>query len=111
MLARHLPRPETLVGNRAVAKHLAGPDVGVGANQMTGGGEQQGDRHLGDRVGVAARRVQHRDPGAGGACDVDVVGVPAGGRDGAQPELEHRTANRITLHDNDIGCLRADPLG
>ena len=103
--------PEPLIGDGAVAKHLPGPDVGVGGQQVTGGREQQGDRHLGDRVGVAARRVQHRDAGARRARDVDVVRVAAGRGDGPQSEFEHRTTYRITLHDNNIGCMRADLLG
>ena len=53
---------EPLIGDGAVAKHLAGPDIGVGGQQVAGGREQQRDGHLGDGVGIAARRVQNRDP-------------------------------------------------
>ena len=106
-----LPGPEPLVGDRAVAKHLAGPDIRVGGQQVAGRREQQGERHLGDGVGVAARGVQHRDARAGGAGDVDVVGVAAGRGDGPQRQLEYRTADRIALHDKHIGALGGDPLG
>ena len=102
---------EPLVGDGAVAKHLAGPDIRVGGQHVTGGREQQRDGHLGDRVGVAARRVQHRYPGGGGAGDVDVVGITAGGRDGPQRELEHRSAHRIGLHHKDIGAFCAGAVG
>ena len=58
---RHLPRPEPLVGDRAVAKHLARPDIRVGGQQVAGGPEKQGERHFRDGVGVAAGGVEHRD--------------------------------------------------
>ena len=102
---------EPLVGDGAVAKHLAGPDVRVGGQHVTGGREQQRNGHLGDRVGVAARGVQHRYPGGGGACDVDVVGITAGGRDGPQRQLEHRSVHRIGLHHKDIGAFCAGAVG
>ena len=60
-LPRHLPRPEPLVGDRAVAKHLALPHIRVGGQQVAGGREKQGERHFGDGVGVAAGGVEHRD--------------------------------------------------
>jgi xylulokinase len=105
-----LPGPEALVGNGAVAKHVAGPHISVGGQQVPGGGQQQRYRHLGDRVGVAGRGVQHRNPGGGGGGDVDVVGVPPRRRHRPQSQLEHRTGNRITLHHNDIGTLGGYPI-
>ena len=79
-LPGHLPRPEPLVGDRAVAKRLARPDIRVGGYQVAGGREKQGDRHLGDGVGIAAGGVEHRDARFGGTGDVDVVRVAAGRR-------------------------------
>ena len=102
---------EPLVGDGSVAKHLAGPHIRVGGQQVTGGREQQRDGHLGDRVGVAARGVQNRDPGGGGAGDVDVVGVTAGGCDGPQRELEHRPAHRIGFHHKHIGAFCSGAIG
>ncbi len=106
---RDLPGPEALVGDGAVAEHLAGADVRVGGQHVASGRKEQGDRHLGDRVGVAAGRMQHRDARRDRSRDVDVVGVSAGGRDGTQRQVEYRPAHRIALHDKDVGlfCRRA----
>ena len=104
-------RPEPLVGDGAVAKHLAGPDVRVGGQQVTGGREQQGERHLGDGVGVAARRVEHRDPGVRRARDVDVVRVAAGRGDGPQRQFEHRAATESLSTTSTSAVSRAEPLG
>ena len=106
-----LPAAEPLIGDAAVAKHVAAADIRVGGQQVAGGGQQQRHRHLGDRVGVAGRGVQHRDAGRGGSGDVDVVGVAAGGRDRAQRQLEHRAAHRVAFHHNDIGGFGGDPFG
>ena len=38
--SRHLPRPESLVGERAVAKYLALSDIRVGAQHVAGGREE-----------------------------------------------------------------------
>ena len=108
--AGDLPCPESLVGNGAVAKHLPGSDIRVGGQHVAGGGEQQCDRHFRDRIGVAPGCVQHRYARRGRAGDVDVVGIPAGGGDGAQRQVEYRPAHRITLHDKDIGVLCGRPL-
>ena len=78
---------------------------------MASGREEQRDRHLGDGVGIAARRVQHRDTRLRSACNVDVVGVPSRGGDGAQRQFEHRTAHRITFHDKHIRALGRCPFG
>ena len=78
---------------------------------MTGGGQQQRDRHLGDGVGVARRRIEHRYAGRGGRCDVDVVGVAPGGRHRTQTELKDRTFHPVALDDNHVGGLGGDPLG
>ena len=106
---RHLPRPEPLIGDGAVAKHLARPDIRVGGQHVAGDREEQGECHLGDGVGIAARGVEHRDARRGGAGDVDVVRVAAGGRDGPQRQVEYRAAHRITLHDKHIRVLRRRP--
>ena len=72
--------------------------------------EHQRHRELGDRVGVAARRPEHRDPRGGGARDVDVVGVAAARPDGDERDLEHRSLHRVGLHDENVGALGAQPL-
>ena len=106
-----LAAAEPLIWDAAVAKDVAAADIRVCGQQVTGGGQEQGHRHLGDRVSVAARGVQHRDAGRGGSWDVDVVGVPAGGRDRAQAQLEHRSAHRVAFHHNNIGGFGSDPVG
>ena len=83
--AGDFPRAEPLIRDAAVAVHRSGPHVGVGGDHLSGGGEEQGERHLGDRIRVAARGVQHRDSGFGRAGDVDVVGITAGRNDSPQP--------------------------
>ena len=50
-----LPAAEALVGDRAVAVHLALAHVAVGGDEVAGDGEQQADGELGHAVGVAAR--------------------------------------------------------
>ena len=110
-LSGHLPRPEPLVGDRAVAKRLARPHIRVGRQQVAGGPEEQRDRHLGDGVGIAAGRVQHRDARAGGAGDIDVVRVAAGRCNGPKRQVEHRAADRITLDDKHIRVLCGRALG
>ena len=59
--AGELPAAEALVGDRAVAVHLALAHVAVGGHEVAGDGEQQADGQLGHAVGVAARA-----PGAPG---------------------------------------------
>ncbi len=109
--AGQLPGAEALIRDGAVAEHLSGADVGIGAKHVPGGGEQQCQRHLGDRVGVATRSVQYRDAGRGRARDVDVVGIAAGGCNRSQTQIENRAADRIALHHNDIRALGRDPFG
>ena len=46
--------------------------------------EHQAERVLGDRVGVAARLVHHRDPGHGAGGDIDGVVAGAGRRNAQQ---------------------------
>ena len=106
-----LAAAEPLVGDGSVAKHLARADVRFGRQQVAGGREQQCDGHLGDRVGVAPRRVQNRNPRGGRAGNVDVVGVTSGGGDRPQWKLEHRPANRIGFHHKHIGALRVGARG
>ncbi|CFR82214.1 Uncharacterised protein [Mycobacterium tuberculosis] len=101
---------EPLIGDGAVAKDVAGPHICVRGNQVPGDGQQQGHRHLGDSVGVASRGVQHRYAGRGGAGDVDVAGIPAGGGDHPQPPLEHRATDRVTFHHKNIGGDGGDPV-
>ena len=106
-----LPGAEPLIRDGAVAEHLACPHLPVGRHHVAGGGEQKCERHLGNRVGIAGRRVQHRNARRRRTGHVDVVRVAAGGGDCPQSEVEHRTSNRITLHDNNIGGFCTDPLG
>ena len=111
VVARHLPGPEPLVGDRAVAEHLAGAHVVVGGEEVTGDGEQQTDRQLGHAVGVAAGRVEHRDAGRGGPGDVDVGGVAAGGADGHERQVEHGALHLVGLAHDDGGALGPGPFG
>src|SRR4029078_708987 len=67
-----LPRPEALVGNRAVAPDLALAHVHVGPDDATVDRVQESDGHLGDGIGVPPRRPQDRDPPGRGPGDVDV---------------------------------------
>ena len=102
---RQLPRAVALVGDLAARVHLAGAHVVVGGHDEAVGREQQRDRHLGDRVGVAARCAQHRDPGLGGGGDVDVVGVAAARPDQLQRQVEHRALHGVGLDDEDVGAF------
>ena len=74
-----------------------------------GDGEQQADGHLGHRVGVAARRPQHRDALGGGGGDVDVVGVAPAGADGHERQVEDRALHAVGLDDEQVGALRLRP--
>ena len=109
--ARELPGPEALVGDRPVAVRLALAHVAVGLDDAPVHGEQQRDGELGDRVGVAARGAQHRDPLAGRGRDVDVVRVAAARPDGAQRQVEDRPLDRVGLDDEQVGALGRDPFG
>ena len=108
--ARELPGPEALVGDRAVTVRLAVAHVAVGADDAAVHGEEQRDRHLGDRVGVAPGRAQHRDALGRRGRDVDVVGVAPARADRAQREVEHRPLDRVGLDDEQVGALGRDPL-
>ena len=78
---------------------------------MAGGGKQQRQGHLGDRIGVAGRGVEHRNTGGGSAGNVDVIGISPGGGYRSQPKLEHRAGHRITFHHNHISGFGGDPIG
>src|ERR1022692_4720171 len=71
-----------------VAGH-AGPSAGGGVvrlgDQVAHGCENQGERVLGHRGVVDARRVEHRHLQLGGGCDVDPVEAYAVLRDDLQP--------------------------
>ena len=107
--AGDLPAAEALVRDRAVPVHLARAHVPVGGHEVPGDGEQQGDGHLGDAVGVAAGRAQHRDALGGGAGHVDVGGVAAGRADGDERQVEHRARARVGLADQDGGAELGRP--
>ena len=102
--AGELPAAEALVGDRAVAVHLALAHVAVGGDEVAGDGEQEADGELGHAVGVAPGRPQHGDALGGGAGEVDVGGVAAGRADGDEREVEHRAAALVGLADEDRGA-------
>ena len=106
-----LPRPEALVRDRAVAPDLALAHVHVGAHDAAVHRVQQPDGDLGDGVGVAPRRAQHRDAAGGGTGDVDVGRIAAAGADRPQRQLEHRSLDAVALDDEQLGALGDDALG
>ena len=108
---RELPRPEPLVGDRAVAVDLALAHVEVGAHDAAVHREQQRDGELGDGVGVAARRPQHGDARGGGGGDVDVVGVAAARADRDEREVEDGALHGVGLDDEDVRAFGFDALG
>ena len=106
-----LPGPVALVRDRAAAVEIAGAHLAVGHHHVAGGGEQQGDGHLRDPVGVAPGRAQHRDAARRGAGDVDVGGVAAGRADDLQGTIEDLAHDEVGLADQDGGADLVDPLG
>ena len=70
--------------------------------------EQERDRDLGHRVGVAPGRPQHRDALRGGGGDVDVVGVAAARADREQRQVEHRALHGVGLDDEEVGVGLGD---
>ena len=102
-----LPGAVALVGDGAVVEDRAGAHVAVAGDDVAGDGEEQGDGHLGDAVGVAARGVQHRDALVGGAGDVDVGGVAPGRADGPQRQVEHRARAESASQIDDVGATSA----
>ena len=108
-LPRVLPRAVALVGDRPAAVRVAGADVAIGGHDPPGHREEQRHRHLGDRVGVATRGAQHRDPGGGGGGHVDVVGVTPAGADREEWQIEDGAGDEIGLHHEEVGALGLDP--
>ena len=98
-----------LVGNRAVAEGLALAHVGVGRHHAAVDREQQRDRELRDRVGVATGRAQHRDAARRRRVDVDVGRVTSARPDRQQREVEHGPVHRIGLDHEEVGPLRFHP--
>ena len=92
--AGQLPRPEALVGDRAVAEHLAGAHVASAASDVR--------VTASSRATVISATPSALRPGArstgmplvGGAGDVDVGGVAPGRADGPQRPVEHRAVAR-----------------
>ena len=64
---------------------LAATDRGIGGGRSASDAVKQGERVLGRGDGVARRRVDDRDPGAGRGVEVDVVHADAGATDDDQP--------------------------
>ncbi len=106
--ACELPGAVALVRDLAAGVHLAGAHVVVGRHEVAVHGEEQCDRDLGDRIGVAAGRAQHRDPRLRRGRDVDVVGVASARADHAQIAVEDRTVHEVGLDDEDVGALFGD---
>ena len=104
-----LPGAVPLVGDLAARVHLVGAHVVIGGHDEAVRREQQRDRDLGDGVGVATGRAQHRDPRLGGGLDVDVVGVAPARADELQRQVEHRPLHRVGLDDEDVGALLDEP--
>ena len=107
--ARELPGAVALVGDLAAGVHLARAHVAVGGNDPAVHREHQRDRELGDRVGVAAGRAQHGDPGRGRGRDVDVVGIAPARPDHLQREVEDRSLHEVRLDDQDVRAFVAQP--
>ena len=110
-----LPGPVALVGER-VAEHRAGAHVAVAGHDVAGDGEQQGDGHLGDGVGVAPRRVEHGDAGGGGARPTStLVGSPrvepmaTSGRSSTAPE--QLSASQIDDRGAQLGDAGGEVVG
>ncbi len=63
------------------------------------------DRELGDRRGVAPRRIDHEDPAlaGGGKIDVDRPATRHGDEAELRHALEHRSGKRRELGDRDLG--------
>ena len=110
--AGQLPGPVALVGDRAVAEHLAGSRTSRSARQEVAvDGEQQRDVISATPSALRPGRVQHGDAGCGGRRDVDVGRVAAGRADGPQRPLEHLALHEVGLADEDGGAELVDPLG
>ena len=105
-----LPGAVPLVGDLAARVHLVGAYVVIGGNDEAVRREHERHRELRDRVGVAAGRAEHGNPGLGGGLDVDVVGVAAARPDELQGQVEHRRPlHRVGLDDQDVCALLDDP--
>ena len=100
-----------LVRDLAAGVDLARAHVPVGGNDEAIGREQQRDRHLRDRIGVAARRVQHRDLRRGRGRDVDVVGIAPARADHPQVAVEDRCVHEVGFDDEDLGAVLTDARG
>ena len=107
-----LAAAEPLVGDGAVAKHLAGADIGVGGAARDGWPRtaarrpsRRPRRHCGP--GVCRTGI----PAAVAPAMSTLFGITAGGRDRPQREVEHRSTHRIGLHHKDIGAFCAGAIG
>ena len=109
--ACELPTAEPLVRETAVFDDLARSKIPVGLDQAARGCEQQAHGHLGDRVGVAPRGVQHGDATRRGTWYIDVARVAARGGDGSQRQIEHGAHTEIRFADQDLRALALRPLG
>ena len=77
--------------------HLPDAGGGVGLRNVARHRQHQGQRVLGHRDGVAARRVHHQHAGGGGGVQIDVVHADAGAPDHAQLRRLRQHVSALTL--------------
>ena len=74
--------------------------------------QHEAEREIGDRIGVAPRREQHRNAQLGGALHADVDRIAAAAADEAQPAaVEHLLVHQVGLDDQHVGADGMDALG
>ena len=108
--SRQLPGAEALVRDGPVPVDLAVPHVPVRCDDLACGREEERDRQLRDRVGVASRSAQHGDAGGGGRGDIDIGRVPPAAGDGDEGLFVERVGAAVALDHHDVRSFGRDPL-